>query len=102
MRPLLSLTLLLCLLCLALCASSSLLPHDFQRGMSYANGKYCPFVRLNEEPAKQSLRELKEQTGTTAISLIVTWFQETVNSTVIAPNRPPNGKRSPTDEETEH
>eukprot|EP01128_Nolandella_sp_AFSM9_P000601 TRINITY_DN10750_c0_g1_i2.p1 TRINITY_DN10750_c0_g1~~TRINITY_DN10750_c0_g1_i2.p1 ORF type:complete len:420 (-),score=89.03 TRINITY_DN10750_c0_g1_i2:1039-2148(-) len=59
---------------------SALLSPQFQRGMSFADGWWCVHTRMDSQRARTSLDEMME-VGVDSSTLIVTWFQDNVNST---------------------
>eukprot|EP01098_Paradermamoeba_levis_P015160 TRINITY_DN7545_c0_g1_i1.p1 TRINITY_DN7545_c0_g1~~TRINITY_DN7545_c0_g1_i1.p1 ORF type:complete len:404 (-),score=100.06 TRINITY_DN7545_c0_g1_i1:13-1200(-) len=60
------------------------LKDDFQKGMTFADGRWCPTVRFDSPSAILSLEDLAE-TGANWIAVIVTWFQHNINTTDIYP-----------------
>lgn len=69
----------------------------FQKGMTYAGGRWCPEVRLDSALSDRSLEDLST-TGANWIALVVTDFELSINTTDIFPV--PEG--SNTDIEIEH
>ncbi|EFA85383.1 hypothetical protein PPL_02386 [Heterostelium album PN500] len=68
-----------------------------QKGMTYTNDKYCPFVRYNDSKSDLSLYNLRSS-GANWVSIVVTNFQDTQNTTAIYPVP----GITATDEELEH
>lgn len=54
------------------------------QGFSLTAGKYCPFVPFNSTKAEYSMKQLVT-TGANWVAIIVTQYQDTINSTEIYP-----------------
>ncbi|GAM18788.1 hypothetical protein SAMD00019534_019630, partial [Acytostelium subglobosum LB1] len=80
MRSIISIILLIAVLC----QSSYAEINWKQKGMTYTNGKYCPYVKFNESKSDLSLYNLRG-TGANYVSIVVTNFQVNINTTAIFP-----------------
>jgi len=60
------------------------LPDDFQKGMTYADGRWCPQVRFDSPSSDISLQNL-HASGANWVAIIVTDFTLNVNTTDIFP-----------------
>jgi hypothetical protein len=56
----------------------------FQKGMTFAGGRWCPQVRYDSNLSSLSLRKL-HATGADSVAILVTHFQFNVNTTDIFP-----------------
>ncbi len=65
--------------------NNNLLENEIEfKGMTFVGDKYCPYVNYSDPKALLSLEKLKE-TGSNWVSVVVTEYQDYINSTEIYP-----------------